>query len=308
MVRYIVLRVIQGIVTTLAIVSLVFVLVRVSGDPLTWLVSKNATPEVRQQIAAKYGLDRSVIVQYGVYLGNVLQGKFGDSFLYRTPVVKVIALRVPATLELSVVGLLIAVLLGILIGVYSAQRRGKWIDFVGRGVAFLGMSAPPFVVGMILIYVFAVKAKLLPVGGRFSLVSVILPAATFSLWLVAGGVRITRSAVLEGLGAHYLVFARAKGVSERLVLWKHAFKNASIPIVTYVMFLLVIAVSGDVVIESVFSWPGLGRLTIEAVMARDYPLVQAIALIIVFLFIVISLIADIAYFYLNPKIRYQQKG
>ena len=155
---------------------------------------------------------------------------------------------------------------------------------------------------------FAVKLKLLPVGGRFSAQSVILPAATFSLWLVAGVVRITRSAVLEVLGADYLVFARAKGVSQRAVLWKHAFKNASIPIVTYVMFLMVIAVSGDVVIESVFSWPGLGRLTIEAVMARDYPLVQAIALIIVFLFIVISLIADIAYFYLNPRIRYQQKG
>ena len=308
MFRYILMRILQGIITTLVIVTLVFLLVRLSGNPLTWLVSETAPAEVRQQIAANYGLDRPIVVQYAIYMANIFRGNFGDSLLYGTSVVKAMAVRVPASLELSLAGIGIALLFGIVIGVYSAAGRGKAVDFVGRGIAFLGMSAPPFVVGMILIYVFSVKLKLLPVGGRFGVQSLVLPVATFSLWLVAGVVRITRSAVLEVLGADYLVFARAKGVSQRAVLWKHAFKNASIPIVTYVMFLLLIAVSGNVVIENVFSWPGLGRLTIEAVMARDYPLVQGIALVIVFLFVIMSLSVDIAYFYINPKIRYQRKA
>ena len=151
MTRYILGRILQGIVTTLAIVTLVFLLVRLSGDPLTWLVSKSTTPEVRAQIAANYGLDKPMIVQYGVYLAHIVQGKFGDSFLYHTPVIKAIWQRVPATVELSAVGLFIAILFGIFIGVYSASSRGKPIDYGGRGLAFLGMSAPPFVVGMILI-------------------------------------------------------------------------------------------------------------------------------------------------------------
>lgn len=305
MLRYLTGRVLQGIITSLVIVSLVFVLVRLSGDPLNWLVSKNTTAGVREQIAAAYGLNRPMIVQYGIYMKNIATGNFGNSFAYHVPVIKAIAQRVPATLELTVVGLLIALAFGILIGVYSAARRGRPVDMAGRGLAFVGMSAPTFTVGMVLIYVFAVRLRLLPVGGRFSPLSVILPAATLALWLIAGVARITRSAMLEVLGADYLVFARAKGIGERTLIWKHAFKNASIPIVTYTMFLLVIAVSGDVVIENVFSWPGLGRLTIEAVMARDYPLVQTIALIIVFLFILMSLLADIAYVYLNPKIRYR---
>lgn len=306
MTRYILVRVFQGILTTLVIISLVFLLLRLSGDPLNWLVSKNTTAEVRQQIAANYGLDKPMIVQYGKYLANIFQGEFGNSFMYKVSAMEVIASRFPATLELSLTGVIVAVIAGILIGVYSATGS-RIVDIAGRGLAFVMMSAPSFVVGMVLIYIFAVKAKLLPVGGRFSPESVILPAATLSLWVVAGVVRITRSAMQEVLDSDYLIFARSKGISEKIIIWKHAFKNASIPIITYVMFLLVVVVSGEVVIENVFAWPGLGRLTIQAVMARDYPLVQAITLIIVFLFIIMSLIADIVYVYLNPKVRYYQK-
>jgi peptide/nickel transport system permease protein len=306
MTRYLLVRVFQGILTTLVIVSLVFLLLRLSGDPLNWLVSKNTTTEVRQQIAANYGLDKPMIVQYGKYLVNIFQGEFGNSFMYKVSAMEVIKSRIPATLELSLTGVIVAVIAGILIGVYSATGS-RMIDIAGRGLAFVMMSAPSFVVGMVLIYIFAVKAKLLPVGGRFSPESVILPAVTLSLWVVAGVVRITRSAMQEVMDSDYLIFARSKGISERIVIWKHAFKNASIPIITYVMFLLIVVVSGEVVIESVFAWPGLGRLTIQAVMARDYPLVQAITLIIVFLFILMSLFADIIYVYLNPKVRYQKK-
>jgi peptide/nickel transport system permease protein len=306
MTRYLLVRVFQGILTTLVIVSLVFLLLRLSGDPLNWLVSKNTTTEVRQQIAANYGLDKPMIVQYGKYLVNIFQGEFGNSFMYKVSAMEVIKSRIPATLELSLTGVIVAVIAGILIGVYSATGS-RMIDIAGRGLAFVMMSAPSFVVGMVLIYIFAVKAKLLPVGGRFSPESVILPAVTLSLWVVAGVVRITRSAMQEVMDSDYLIFARSKGISERIVIWKHAFKNASIPIITYVMFLLIVVVSGEVVIESVFAWPGLGRLTIQAVMARDYPLVQAITLIIVFLFILMSLLADIVYVYLNPKVRYQKK-
>lgn len=306
--RYIVIRILQGIVTVLAIVTLVFVLVRISGDPLTWLVGTDTTPEVRDRIAADYGLERPIVVQYVLYIFNILRGQFGDSIAYQRPVIDAIMQRLPATVELTVIGVLFALGGGVFIGVYSGAKRGALIDRFGRLVAFLGMSSPSFVVGMIFIYIFAVWAKLLPVGGRFSSTSVILPAATFSVWLAAGVVRITRSAILDVVDADYLVFGRAKGVSERMVLWKHAFKNASIPIITYTMFLLVIAVSGDIVIENVFAWPGLGRLTIEAVIARDYPLVQGIAFLIVFLFVAMSLVADIAYCYVDPRIRYTRRG
>jgi peptide/nickel transport system permease protein len=301
--RYILARVFQGILTTLAVVSIVFLLERLSGDPLSWLVPKNTTVAMRQQIAANYGLDKPMIVQYEKYLVNIFHGKFGNSFRYNRPVLEVISKRVPATAELMIVGLLIS-LIGIPIGVYSAAKKGKFADIAGRGFAFVGMSAPSFLVGMILILVFAVYFNILPVGGRYSTGSVILPAVTLAFTLMAGIARITRSEMLEVMGSDYLIFARSKGISERIVVWKHAFKNASIPIITYIMFLLIMLISGDVVIENVFAWPGLGRLTIQAVNARDYPLVEAITFIIVFLFILSSLIADIIYVYLNPKIRY----
>ena len=252
MARYILVRVFQGILTTLVIVSLVFLLLRLSGDPLNWLVSKNTTAEVRQQIAANYGLDKPMIVQYGKYLVNIFQGEFGNSFMYKESAMEVIKSRLPATLELSLTGVIVAVIAGILIGVYSATGS-RMIDIAGRGLAFVMMSAPSFVVGMVLIYIFAVKARLLPVGGRFSPESVILPAVTLSLWVVAGVVRITRSAMQEVMDSDYLIFARSKGISEQKIIWKHAFKNASIPIITYVMFLLIVVVSGEVVIESVFA-------------------------------------------------------
>jgi peptide/nickel transport system permease protein len=304
--RYILARIFQGILTTLAVVSIVFLLTRLSGDPLGWLVSINTTAEVRQKIASNYGLDKPVIVQYQKYLVNMFQGEFGNSFRYKKTVMEVIAERVPATAELLIVSLFIS-LIGIPIGVYSAVGKGKFSDIAGRGFAFVGMSAPSFLVGMILILVFAVYAGILPVGGRYSAGSVILPAVTLAFTLMAGVARITRSELLEVLGADYLIFARSKGVSERMIIWKHAFKNASIPIITYIMFLLIMFISGDVVVENVFAWPGLGRLTIQAVISRDYPLVQAITLVTVFLFIISSLIADVIYVYLNPKVRFRQE-
>jgi peptide/nickel transport system permease protein len=270
------------------------------------MVPTNTTPEVRQKIAATYGLDKPVIVQYQKYLVNMFKGEFGDSFRYKKPVMEVIAERVPATAELLIVSLFIS-LIGIPIGVYSAVGKGKFSDIAGRGFAFVGMSAPSFLVGMVLILVFAVYAGILPVGGRYSAGSVILPAVTLAFTLMAGVARITRSELLEVLGTDYLIFARSKGVCERMIIWKHAFKNASIPIITYIMFLLIMFISGDVVVENVFAWPGLGRLTIQAVMSRDYPLVQAITFVTVFLFIVSSLIADVIYVYLNPKVRFQQE-
>jgi ABC-type dipeptide/oligopeptide/nickel transport system permease component len=249
-----------------------------------------------------------MIAQYGIYMANVFQGKFGDSFVYQRPVIEVIASRIPASLELMMAGVFLSIIVGILLGVYSAVGRGKFIDIAGRGIAFMGMSTPQFVLGMMLILIFAVKAGVLPVGGRYSIGSVILPAITLAVALTAGLVRLTRSAMLEVLDADYLTFARSKGLSEQIIIWKHAFKNASIPIITFVMFMMIILISGDVVVENVFAWPGLGRLTLQAVIARDYTLVQAVTLLIVFGFIIISLIADIAYAYLNPKVRYQRKA
>jgi peptide/nickel transport system permease protein len=304
--RYIVLRILQALITSFILVTAVFVLVRVSGSPMIWLVPPRTPVAARAAIAAQYGLDKPILVQYGHYLLNILRGDFGKSFLYSRPAIEVLLQRVPATLELAGVALALAVVIAIPIGVYSAAYRGKFIDIAGRIFAFLGISMPTFWLGLMAIYVLGVKAKILPVGGRGGIETLIMPAGILSWALAAGIARITRSSMMDVLNADYITMARAKGVSEQKIIWKHAFKNASIPIVTMIMLLMIIVLSGDVVLENVFAWPGLGRLIMIAVFNRDYPVVQAVTIVISFTFILISLLADILYAYLNPKVRYQK--
>jgi peptide/nickel transport system permease protein len=279
-------------------------MVRITGDPVTLMVGPRASAEARERITEHLGLDKPVGVQYRIFLTNIFQGDFGDSFKYKKPALDLVLSRVPATLELIAPGLLLAIILAIPIGVYSAARRGSFIDIAGRAWAFVGMSAPPFWVGLVLIFLLGVKARILPIAGRGGIEYIIMPAVTLAWGLAAGIVRLTRSSMMEVLNSGYITFARTKGVSQHVIIWKHAFKNAAIPVVTYIMLLLIILLSGAIVIENVFGWPGIGRLVMGAVVNRDFPIVQAVTLLVSFSFIMINLIADILYAYLDPKIRY----
>jgi peptide/nickel transport system permease protein len=304
--RYILIRLVQAVLTALALATIVFFLIRISGSPITWLVSPHSPASTRQMIIAHYGLDKPMIVQYGHFLLNILRGYFGESYFYSRPAMEVIWYRVPATLELAGAALIIAIIIALPIGVYSAVKRGKAIDIGGRIFAFLGISAPSFWVGLMGIYLLSIKVHILPAGGRSGIVSLILPALVLSWGLAAGMARLTRSGMLSVLSADYITMARAKGVSPQKIYWKHAFRNASIPVVTMAMLLMIIVLSGDVVIENVFAWPGIGRLIMTSVLARDYPIVQALTILISFVFVLVSLVADVLYAYLNPRIRYQR--
>jgi peptide/nickel transport system permease protein len=303
--RYIITRIIQAIITALILATAVFVLVRMSGTPLTWLINPRAPEVQRQMIAAHYGLDKPLIVQYWRYLVNIIHGDFGQSYVYNKSALSVIWSRVPATLELTGFAVLISVIIGIPIGVYSAVKRGKFIDVAGRIFAFLGISAPSFWVGLMCLYLFGVKWGILPIGGRGGIDHLILPALVLSWGLAAGIVRLARSGMMDVINSDYITMARAKGVSEQMIIWKHAFRNACIPVVTMIMILMIVVLSGDVVLENIFSWAGLGQLIMTSTLSRDYPIVQAFTLIISFTFVVISLLADILYAYLNPRVRYR---
>jgi peptide/nickel transport system permease protein len=304
--RYIVIRIIQAVITSLILVTLVFAMIRTSGSPLVWLVNPRSPAAAQERVKEMYGLDKPLVVQYQRYIVNMFKGDFGDSFVYKRPVLDLIMERAPASIELSGAALLLAIIVAIPIGVYSAVKRGKFIDIAGRIFAFLGMSAPTFWVGLMGIYLLGVKAKLLPVGGRGGIESLILPTVVLAWGLAAGIARLARSGMMDVLNSDYITMARAKGVSEQVIIWKHAFKNASIPVVTMITLLMIIVLSGTVVTETIFAWPGLGRFIMTSVLNRDYPVVQGVTIVISFTFIVVNLLGDIIYAYLNPKIRYQR--
>lgn len=306
MLRYILVRIGQGVITCFILLTIVFMLTRLAGDPTIWLIDPKSTPEIRAQLEVKYGLSAPMLVQYKNYVVNILKGDFGTSFYYNIPAIDIIGQRVPATLELTLTGLLIAVLIGIPVGVYSAVKKGRVLDAVARGGAFLCISAPSFWVGIMLIYIFAIKANWLPAGGsKDGLYSLILPAFTVSLSLIGAFLRLTRSGMLEVLGTDYIKMARSKGIPERQIIWKHGLKNACIPVITMVMTQFVVVLSGDIAVENIFSWNGIGRLIMDSVFLRDYAVVQAFTILVGFAFIILSLLTDILYAYINPKIRYR---
>ncbi len=304
MLKFIIKRLFQALITALILLSIVFVIIRLSGDPTIWMVNPRASQEVRAEVMQKYGLDKPIIVQYFLYLAKMVCGDFGASFYYGRPAMDVVMERVPPTLKLTGSAILISLLLGIPFGVYSAVHRGKLLDLILRSISFLAISTPSFWVGIMLIFIFSVQLRMLPGGGDSGISSLILPAFTLALGLGGGIMRLTRSGMLGVWNNDYITMARAKGVPEASLIWKHAFKNACIPVVTMVMMLMVIVISGDVLTENIFSWNGLGRLVMSSVFNRDYPIIQAFTMVICFTFVCISLLADILYAYINPKIRY----
>jgi peptide/nickel transport system permease protein len=297
-------RVFQTLLSMLAVISIVFVLTRLSGNPVKLLLDVNATDRDEQILTHYLGLDKPMPVQYVIYVKNIFLGDFGTSILTRRPVTEHIWERLPATVELGVVAMLMSVLIGVPLGMYSAVRRGGVLDTAARVFAVLGQSMPTFWLGLMLILFFGVVLGVLPAGGRGDLRHLILPAFTLGYFTSAAILRLTRSSMLEVLGSDYIKFARLKGLHEQAVLWKHGLKNALLPVITFAVMLFVQFLGGAVVTETVFAWPGLGRLILESITTRDYPIVQAGVLVLSALYLTGNLFVDVLYGYLNPRIRH----
>lgn len=308
MVRYLVGRVLQALLSMLVVISIVFVLTRLSGNPVHLLLDVNATQRDLEILTRHLGLDKPLPVQYGIYVKNVALGDLGTSVLTRRPVTEHIWERLPATVELGFVAMFLSVIIGVPIGVYSAVRRGGILDGSARVFAVLGQSLPPFWLGLMLILLFGVILGLLPAGGRGGIQHLLLPAFTLGYFTSAAIMRLTRSSMLEVLGTDYVKFARLKGLHEQVVLWKHGLKNALLPVVTFAVMLFVQFLGGAVVTETVFAWPGLGRLILESITTRDYPIVQAGVLVLSALYLTGNLLVDLLYSWLNPRIRHSSTG
>jgi peptide/nickel transport system permease protein len=304
--RYILGRIAQSIVSVFVVSVVVFALVRLSGDPIQIMMPAEATQKDIDLMRTALGLDRPWPVQYWRFVSNALHGDFGRSVRFRRPAMDLIAERYAATLELGGLAVLIVIVVALPVGVYSAVRRGSGLDYAARAFAALGQAVPPFWLGLVLVLIFGVLLHLLPTSGRGTPLHVLLPGITLGWFAVAGLMRLTRSAMLDVLGSEYVKLARIKGLPERQVIWKHAFKNAALPVVTFAALLFVALLNGSIIVETVFGWPGLGLLVIEAVDSRDYPIVQAVVLCLSTMYIGVNLLVDILYAYLNPKIRYSR--
>ena len=313
MLGYVVRRVLATIPVMAVVAVVVFLLLRLtSGDPAAIIAGDNATSQDVEAIRTQLGLDRPIVQQFGIWIGNVLRGDFGESFLFKKTVAELIKERLEPTLALSVCTIVLAVLVAIPLGVLAAWKRGTWIDRVVMGFSVLGFSVPVFVTGYVLIYFFAIQLSWLPVQGYQHLQEgfggfierLILPSVTLAVIYVALIARITRTSVLEVINADYVRTARAKGLPELPVLLRHVLRNAAVPIVTVIGLGVALLIGGVVVTESVYAIPGLGRLTVDAVLARDYPTVQAVILLFSVVYVLINLLVDLTYTVLDPRIRY----
>ena len=304
--RYLLKRIFQAIITIFLMSIIIFLLGRLSGDPVPLLLGDLATKEEVELITKDLGLDKPVPVQYAIFLQKALQGDLGQSIRgARRSVVLQIIERIPASFQLAVASMLLSIIIGLPIGVFSAVRRGSFLDTAGRMLAMLGQSMPAFWVGIVLMYIISVQFRLLPTSGYGSFRQIILPAVALSGISLAGIVRLTRSSMLDVLGGEYVKLARIKGLSEKVVIWKHAFSNSLIPLLTFLGTLLTGLMTGVVVIETIFAWPGLGRLAWEAVSTRDFPMIQGVVLFMTFMFVTANLVVDLLYAYVDPRIRYK---
>jgi peptide/nickel transport system permease protein len=296
-------RLVRALIALWLVSTVVFVVMRLSGDPVPLLLPADAPHSEILRVRRELGLDRPLPVQYAVFLGNLARGDFGRSIHFRQPAARVVVEYLPATFELGLSSFVLAVLVAIPIGVVSAVRRNSLVDHAVMVVALVGQSAPTFFLGILFILVLSLKLGLLPTSGRGDWQNLVLPALTLGAFAMASIARLTRSAVLEVLRADYIRTARAKGVSELLVVAKHTLKNAAVPVVTITGLQFGSLLGGAVVTETVFSWPGMGRLAIQSIYNRDYPVVQCAVFLSAALFIVINLLIDLCYGVLDPRVR-----
>uniref|UniRef100_A0A7J3ZJG4 ABC transporter permease n=1 Tax=Fervidicoccus fontis TaxID=683846 RepID=A0A7J3ZJG4_9CREN len=316
---YVTKRALSAIPTLVVILILSFLLVRLApGDPAALIAGEGATPEYIENIRKEYGLDKPLHEQFLIYLSHIVRGDWGYSLSYSRPVMDVLIERIPTTLLLVGTGILVALLLGVVLGVLAAVKRNTAIDRCISAVALMLYSLPAFVVAQFLIYVFALKARMFPISGIVSIGAthagtldyikdvlwhLVLPATTLSLLLMAVYMRVTRASMIESLVSNYIIAARARGLRSSSIIFRHALKNALLPVVTIAGIQFGTMIGGVVITETIFSWPGVGRLTIEAVQSRDYPLLMGIFLLSAISVVIANLITDIIYTIIDPRVK-----
>jgi peptide/nickel transport system permease protein len=313
MLGYILRRLAATVPVMLIVAVFVFLMLRLTpGDPAAIIAGDNANAEQVDAIRSRLGLDQPIFTQFFIWFGNILRGDFGESFFFKKTVAELIASRLEPTLALSLSTIVLAVVVAVPLGVLAAYKQGTLVDKLVMGFSVLGFSVPVFVIGYSLIYLFAIKLNWFPVQGyqRIGegfggfLQRLVLPSLTLSVIYIALIARMTRTSVLDVMGEDYIRTARAKGQIERVVLFKHALRNAAVPIVTVIGLGVALLIGGVVVTESVFTIPGIGRLTVDAVLARDYPTIQAVILLFSFVYVLINLMVDLLYRAFDPRIRY----
>ena len=313
MLGYLLRRVLAAIPVMGVVALFVFLLLRLTpGDPAAILAGDNATPEQLERIRVSLGLHEPIYIQFFTWINQLLHGDLGVSLISNVPVLQMIGQRLEPSISIAISTIILAILIAVPLGVIAAWKHGTWIDRFVMGLSVVGFSVPVFVIGYVLIQIFAIDLRWLPVQGYRSITAgfgpflerLILPTCTLSFIYVALIARMTRAAMLDVLGEDYVRTARAKGIGETSVLLRHALRNAAVPVVTVIGTGFALLISGVVVTESVFNLPGIGRLTVDAVLARDYPVIQAMILLTSLVYVTINLLIDVAYTLLDPRIRY----
>jgi len=304
--QFITRRLFYSLISLLVLSLTIFFFVRVTGDPAALLVEPGASEDDIAAIHQKFGLDRPLWVQYGLFMVSLARGDFGQSFYYQTPVFDLYLDRLPNSLLLALVAMAFSLLVGIPSGILAAVRVGRFWDSAGKLFALLGLSLPSFFVGLLLILVFSVFLGWLPSSGSGGVLHILMPAFALGWYFAAAHMRLTRSSMLEVLGSEYVKLARLKGLPQSLVIAKHAFKNALIPVLTLAGINLVLMINVAVVVETVFAWPGIGRLLYEGISFRDFPVVQGVVIMGGTMIVVVNLLVDIAYVVIDPRIRVEK--
>jgi peptide/nickel transport system permease protein len=300
---YILKRLFHSIFVLVGISMVVFIILHLTGDPAALLMPMDATPEQVAQYRQEMGFNDPIILQYWRFFKGTLRGDFGMSFRHDQPALELVMERMPATIQLTFAAMVIALLVAIPVGIFSAIRRNSLLDHIGMTGALLGQSTPVFWLGVMLILVFSVTLQWFPSSGRGEIQNLVLPAVTLGMFTMARTARMMRSSMLEVLGQEYMKTAKAKGLNPGMVILKHALKNAAIPVVTIIGMELGTLLGGAVITETIFAWPGVGRLAVQAIYNRDYPVVQAAVFLLASVFVLVNLVVDLLYTYLDPRVK-----
>ena len=304
--RYVVRKLVHTLFVAFGVVTLVFVALRMSGDPAATMLPGDASVDELRDLRRALGLDQPLHVQYLRFLVSAVTGDFGSSLRHQEPAMMLVMERLPATLELAFAALLLSVVVGVPLGILAALHRGRIADMLAMAFAVVGQATPYFWMGIMLILIFAVELQWVPTSGRGGFERLILPAITLGTHFMAVLARLTRTSMLEVLGQNYVTTARAKGLTERVVVLVHALKNAAVPVVTLIGLQFGTLLGGAVVTETIFAWPGVGRLAVQSIFVRDYPVVQAGVFVLALSFVTINLLVDLLYGWLDPRTRTQE--
>lgn len=304
MIGFVSRRLLQSLFVVWGILTVVFVLVRLSGDPITLFITEETPPQQVELIRQSLGLDRPMFMQYISFLGQAAGGDFGESLRFRQPAMALVFERLPASFELLGAAVLLSLVIAVPVGVLSAMRKDSVVDGVGMGIVLIGQAVPAFWLGTMLVLLFSVHWQMLPTSGRGTPAQLVLPTITLGAYLTARTARIVRSGMLDVLGLDFIRTARAKGLLPSQVVLRHALKNVAVGVITVIALDIGAMLAGAIVTETLFAWPGIGRLLISAVSARDFPLVQAAAVVLALFVVLVNIVVDVLYAFVDPRIRF----